>query len=115
LEIAYEHAPDMKTVIKAIGLTFKQAKTLEKRTGVGFSKPIRKFWGMRPMPHYLEWFIEAHKKRRQRDYTSHSPPPPNLRRRGDLSQGRSDGECGFRGRRSEVRPERKVNNAIQHS
>jgi hypothetical protein len=76
LEIAYEHAPDMKTAIKAIGLTFKRAKTLEKQCGVRFSKPVRKFWDMRPMPHYLECFIEAHKNRHKRDYTSNPPPPP---------------------------------------
>ena len=76
LEILYSVSPNEKEARRAAGLSEKRCKTLEKKTGVRFVKPIRKFWGLKAWPEHFIRFLNEHAKFRGRPPTLQPPPPP---------------------------------------
>src|SRR4051794_22594745 len=74
-------APRKHDAARAAGISDEKLVTHERRTGVYFCKPIRKFFRMKPMPDHMVRFIEEdeqyHRARSSnRSASSLEPPRP---------------------------------------
>jgi hypothetical protein len=66
-------APRKHDAALAAGISDEKLVTHEKRTGVFFHKPIRKFFGMRPMPDHMVRFLEEDQKYHRSGSSARSP------------------------------------------
>jgi hypothetical protein len=70
------NAPNKKEAARAAGISEEKLNNGMRRTGVPFVLPLRRFFGMRPMPEFLVRFLDEAEKYYQASLTP--PPPPSF-------------------------------------
>jgi len=102
LEMLLPCAPRKADAARAADISDEHLVTIEKETGVFYSKPIRKFFRLKGMPNIMVHILEEFKRWK----ATHSstprrpgchPRPPSLRHRAVPNPERSDGKSQERG------------------
>ena len=72
----FSRVPRKRDAALTAGISDEQLVTHERKTGEFFHKPIRRFFGLGPMPDHMARFIEEDEKYHNSRSTPRPVPPP---------------------------------------